>query len=154
MSKAKAAVIGKGETLTPVPPSCYSATRWGGCCKGRSPMLEDIMSSGPKDAPHGCVVQLRRMLQSVLGEGFVRLYHYGSRVKGDADPDSDYDVLCVTTRALTRQERDRILDRQLDIQMDREVVFDLHFYSQGEMNTPPISFTPYIQHVRDKGIVV
>ena len=94
------------------------------------------------------------MLQSVLGEDFVRLYHYGSRVEGGAEPDSDYDVLCVTKRPLSHQERDDILDRQLDIQMDRDVLFDLHFYSEEQLHTPPLSFTPYVQHVTGGGIIV
>jgi hypothetical protein len=45
------------------------------------------------------------MLQAVLGDDFVRLCHYGSRVEGGAEPDSDYDVLCVTKRALSQQQR-------------------------------------------------
>ena len=103
---------------------------------------------------HPCVLELREMLQSVLGDNFVRLYHYGSRVEGGAEPDSDYDALCVTKRPLSRQQRDEILDRQLDIQMDRDVLFDLHFYSEEQMRTPPLSFTPYVQHVTTDGIVV
>ena len=112
------------------------------------------MSKQPENVPARCVVELREMLQSVVGEDFVRLYHYGSRVEGDADPESDYDLLCVTRRVLTPQERDDILDRQLDIQMDYEVVFDLHFHSEEEMNSAPLSYTPFIDHVKSDGIVV
>jgi len=112
------------------------------------------MSKQPNNVPARCVVELREMLQSVLGEDFVRLYHYGSWVEGDADPESDYDVLCVTRRALTAQEKDDILDRQLDIQMEHEVVFDLHFYSEKEISTPPISYTPFIHHVKSDGMIV
>jgi predicted nucleotidyltransferase len=100
------------------------------------------------------VIELREMLKSALGDDFVRLYHYGSRVDGGADPDSDYDVLCVTRRPLSRQQRDEILYRQLDIQMDQAVLFDLHFYSEEQLRTPPLSFTPYVQHVTADGIVV
>ena len=105
-------------------------------------------------APDPCVVELREMLQSALGDDFVRLYHYGSRVEGGADADSDYDVFCVTKRPLDRRRRDEILYRQLDIQMDRDVLFDLHFYSEDQLRTPPLSFTPYVQHVTMDGIVV
>jgi len=84
----------------------------------------------------------------------VRLYHYGSRVEGGADNESDFDVLCVTRRPVSRQQRDEIRYRQLDLQMDRNVLFDLHFYSEEQLRTPPLSFTPYIQHVTTDGIVV
>ena len=112
------------------------------------------MSTEPNNVPNPCVVELRQLLQSMLVEDFIRLYHYGSRVEGGAEAESDYDVLCVTKRRLTYDEVDSIIDRQLDIQMDHSVLFDLHFYSEGEINSPPISFTPYIQHVRDEGIIV
>ena len=44
----------------------------------------DAKPSAP--AIHPCVIELREMLQSVLGDDFVRLYHYGSRVTGGAAP--------------------------------------------------------------------
>jgi predicted nucleotidyltransferase len=105
-------------------------------------------------APDRCVVELREMLQAVLGENFVRLYHYGSRVEGGADAESDYDVLCVTKRPLGRQQRDEILDRQIDMETTDDVLFDLHFYSEEQLRTPPVSFTPYVRHVTTDGIVV
>jgi predicted nucleotidyltransferase len=105
-------------------------------------------------AIHPCVVELREMLQRVLGDDFVRLYHYGSRIVGGAASDSDYDVLCVTKRPLSRQQRDDVLDRQMDIELAQDVLFDLHFYSEEELCTPPVSFTPYVRHVTADGIVV
>ena len=103
---------------------------------------------------HPCVIALREMLQSVLGDDFVRLYHYGSRVEGGAAPDSDYDVLCITKRPLSHRQRDDVLDRQIDLQLAHDVFFDLHFYTDEELHTPPISFTPYVQHVTADGLVV
>ena len=47
-----------------------------------------------------------------------------------------------------------VLDRQLDIQMERDVLFDLHFYSDEQLRTPPLSFTPYVQRVTTEGIIV
>jgi uncharacterized protein len=103
---------------------------------------------------HSCVIQLREMLQSVLGDNFVRLYHYGSRVEGGASPDSDYDVLCVTRQPLSRQQRDEVLDRQIDLQLSHDVLFDLHFVSQEELRTPLVAATPYMDHVLSHGIAL
>jgi hypothetical protein len=116
--------------------------------------MESPEAKRPCRAPDPCVIELREMLQSVLGDDFVRLYHYGSRVEGGAEADSDYDVLCVTKRPVSRQQRDEIIYRQLDVQMDRDVLFDLHFYSEQQLRTPPLSFTPYVQRVTTDGIVV
>ena len=103
---------------------------------------------------HPCVIELREMLQSVLGEDFVRLYHYGSRVDGGAASDSDYDVLCVTRRPFSRQERDEVMDRRMDLQLAHDVFFDLHFFSKDEIQSPPIECLLFLQHAGGEGIVV
>jgi predicted nucleotidyltransferase len=108
----------------------------------------------PCPTPHHCLVELREMLQSVLGDNFVRLYLYGSRVEGDADPESDYDVLCVIKRPLRRDQKDNILNRQLDIQMNYGVLFDLHFRHGDQMDSTSLMYTPYIDHVISEGIVI
>jgi predicted nucleotidyltransferase len=115
----------------------------------------EIPSSKPSGLiPDPCVIELREMLQSVLGDNFVRLYHYGSRVDGDADPESDYDVLCVTKRSLGRDEKNDILDRQLDIQMNYGVVFDLHFRHGDRMDSTSFMYTPFVDRAVSEGIVV
>ena len=88
----------------------------------------DAQRSGRTIDP--CVIELREMLRSVLGDDFVRLYHYGSRVAGGAQPDSDYDVLCVTRCPPSSQQRDEIMDRRIDMELADDVFFDLHFYSE------------------------
>ncbi len=104
--------------------------------------------------PDPCVIELRAMLQSVLDDNFVRLYHYGSRVEGRADSESDYDLLCVTKRELNRQERDDVLAGQLEIQMKHGVVFDLHFRCERQVDPASSVYTPYVDQVVSVGIVV
>jgi predicted nucleotidyltransferase len=104
--------------------------------------------------PHPCVIELREILQSVLGDNFVRLYHYGSRVEGGADTDSDYDVLCVTKRPLTQQEKDEVMDRRIDLQLNYDVFFDLHFFLDNEIQSPPVECLPYLQHAVVEGLVI
>ena len=103
---------------------------------------------------HPAVVELREMLQRELGDKFVRLYHFGSRVEGGADPESDYDLVCITTVPLTQDEEGYLLERQLDIQMDRGVLFDLHYYCEEQLRTGITSFSPFIQHIKEKGVLV
>jgi hypothetical protein len=103
---------------------------------------------------HPCVIELRVMLQTVLGENFVRLHHFGSRVVGGAGSDSDYDVLCVTRRPLSRQEMDDVMDRRIDLQLAHDVFFDLHFFINDEIELPPIECLLFLQHAVAEGIVV
>ena len=103
---------------------------------------------------HPCVIELREMLQSVLGENFVRLHHFGSRVVGRAARDSDYDVLCVTRRPLSRQERDDVMDRRIDLQLAHDVFFDLHFFSNDEIQSPPVDCVLFLEQAIGDGVVV
>jgi predicted nucleotidyltransferase len=104
--------------------------------------------------PDACVVEFREMLQSVLGENFVRLYHFGSRIEGGAGRDSDYDVLCVTRRPLTRDEDTEVMARRIDLQLDRDVFFDPHFFTVDEMQSPTLGRMLLVEHVLAAGVVV
>jgi hypothetical protein len=116
--------------------------------------METLDNTPTGQVIHPCVIELREMLQSLLGDNFLRLYHYGSRVVGGAEPDSDYDVLCITKRPLSRRQRNDVLDRQIDLELDHDVFLDLHFYTDEELHTPPISFTPYVKNVFADGVVL
>ena len=103
---------------------------------------------------HPCVIELREMLKRVLGENFVRLHHFGSRIVGSAVSDSDYDVLCVTRRPLNRQEMNEVTDRRIDIQLAHDVFFDLHFFLADEIQSPPAECILFLEHAVGEGVVV
>ena len=94
------------------------------------------------------------MLQQVLGENFVRLHHFGSRIVGDAAGDSDYDVLCVTRRPLNPQEMDELQDRRIDLQLAHDVFFDLHFFLADEIQSPPVESLLFLEQAVGEGVVV
>ena len=48
---------------------------------------------------------------------------FGSKARGDAGRESDIDLLVLTTRNLTWQERDRLVDSLFDLQLERNVLF-------------------------------
>jgi predicted nucleotidyltransferase len=94
------------------------------------------------------------MLRSVFGDDFVRLYHYGSRVEGGAESDSDYDVLCVTRRPLSRRQMDEVMDRRIEIELAHGVLFDLHFRQGNQTDSTSLLYSPFVDHVVSEGIVV
>jgi hypothetical protein len=116
--------------------------------------METLNAQQSDRAIHPCVIELRDMLQQVLGENFSRLHHFGSRIVGSAASDSDYDVLCVTRRSLNRQEMDEVTDRRIDIQLAHDVFFDLHFFLADEIQSPPVECILFLEHAVGEGVVV
>lgn len=53
----------------------------------------------------GILHELRAGLKRIYGERLVEIVLYGSRARGDADPDSDIDVLIVLRDQPTRTEQ-------------------------------------------------
>ena len=63
---------------------------------------------------------LKERLGSLLGRDLVKLLLYGSRARGDADPDSDVDV-AIVFRSPDAGMRDRILDAVARIELEHGV---------------------------------
>lgn len=51
-----------------------------------------------------------------------RIVLFGSKARGDGDPDSDIDLLVLTSRPLTREESDGVVATLYSIQLERDVL--------------------------------
>lgn len=61
------------------------------------------------------IVAVTEIVREVLGDAVVAAYLYGSAVAGGLRPDSDLDVLVVSSRSLTDDKRAAIVERLLPI---------------------------------------
>ena len=61
----------------------------------REPAVTLVQAPAPDPLGLQTARRLRRALRAVLGDRLVGIYLYGSRARGDHDPDSDVDVLVV-----------------------------------------------------------
>lgn len=96
----------------------------------------------------------RRLIEGLAPEvEVVRAYAYGSRVRGDADPGSDLDLL-VELREVTRAAKRRIQDRAWKLSLEEGYVISVVVVSREAFEDGPLSVTAFARNVRREGIEV
>ncbi len=63
------------------------------------------------------IEKLKNSLQDLLSDDLVGMVLYGSRARGDFDPDSDIDI-AIIVRGLTSQVKNQILDKVAAIEIE------------------------------------
>jgi predicted nucleotidyltransferase len=97
---------------------------------------------------------VRKLMDGLSSEtGMVRVYAYGSRVRGDCDPISDLDLL-IELREVTTASRRRILDRAWELSLEEGYVISVAIVSQEAFEAGPLSVSLYAQNVRSQGIEI
>ena len=83
----------------------------------------------------------------------VRVYAYGSRVRGDADPESDLDLL-VELRQVSRTARRQIWDRAWELSLEEGYVVSVVIVSEEDFERGPLSVSGFARNVRQEGIEI
>ena len=76
---------------------------------------------------------VKEIVQGSLPDATVLLY--GSVARGTQSPDSDYDILVLTDRALSCGEEDRVCDDLYDLQLAHGVLIATMFYPKSAWDT-------------------
>lgn len=105
------------------------------------------MDSRSKQAVDEFAARVREQLPDA------HIWAYGSRVRGDATPESDLDV-CVVVDGLDEATDDRILKIAWQVSLKHEVVISTVAYSAQEFERGPISVSPFVRTVLAEGIPV
>ena len=77
---------------------------------------------------------------------------FGSRARGDAEPDSDMDVLVVLDEPRTREARDVVSDSAWEAGFDAGVVVASVVFTREEWENGPEYYSPFAEAVRSEGI--
>lgn len=67
------------------------------------------------------LAEFRNALQMQLGDNLIEVRLFGSRARGDAEPDSDVDV-CVLVKRRSRNLRGKIIDIAAELSLKYELV--------------------------------
>ena len=100
--------------------------------------------------PDPVLKRFRGELDKLYGPRIERVVLYGSRARGDARPDSDYDIL-LFLEGLDDcwAEVRRIVDIQLDIRAETDADIRTMVYPAGEWRDPA---SPLMHEVRKDGV--
>jgi predicted nucleotidyltransferase len=77
------------------------------------------------------LTSLKERMRPLLGHALVKLLLFGSRARGDADPDSDVDV-AIIVRGCDSRMKDRILDEITTIELEQGVPLSTLILSEAE----------------------
>ncbi len=79
---------------------------------------------------------------------------YGSRARGDAKPDSDYDLLVLTDAAATLSLEEEVRKSLYPIELETGAVLTLILYSKADWESPLAKAIPLHEHVDRDGILL
>ncbi|MEW6262342.1 MAG: nucleotidyltransferase domain-containing protein [Thermodesulfobacteriota bacterium] len=77
---------------------------------------------------------------------------FGSRARGDADPESDMDVLVVLDEPRTSEKREIVSSCAWEIGFDAGIVVASVVFSREEWENGPEYYSPFAETVRSEGI--
>jgi predicted nucleotidyltransferase len=100
------------------------------------------------------VDQFRVRVRKVLGPALVAIYWFGSRVRGNFDESSDYDLLLELKDNITEAQRDVVADLAIDISSKFGAWLDIHYRTVERMSEPPYAFSPFVQSVISEGVLL
>ena len=96
--------------------------------------------------------ELRRRLMA--RPDIVALVLYGSAARGTADPESDQDVLVVTTHPLTRLVRHEITDLAFDVNLHYDTNISTLVVDRQSWETGALSILPVHQEILRDGVAL
>ena len=98
------------------------------------------------------IERIKETAERVLPEG-ASLWLYGSRARGDARPDSDYDLLILLDKDVLQEKDTDIICDMAELGWDLSAEINAHAYPRSKWNT--WTYSPFYKNVeRDKIVLV
>ena len=79
---------------------------------------------------------------------------YGSRARGEADKDSDYDILVIVDGPVDMSLKKKILSNIYPLELETGAVLTLIVYSKQTWNSPLYRAMPFHKNVEKDGVLL
>ena len=79
---------------------------------------------------------------------------YGSRARGEAGPESDWDFLVLVDGRVDENRKDLVRHRLYEIEWDCDEVISAIVHDREQWHTPRYQIVPLHQNVQQEGIVL
>jgi predicted nucleotidyltransferase len=96
------------------------------------------------------IQQIKRAVHDIEPEAEIILY--GSRSRGDADSESDWDILVLVDGPITDERTDRIRHSLYEVEWESGAVISSIVRSHEEWNSDLYQAMPFHQRVEQEGI--
>lgn len=98
------------------------------------------------------LLKCKKAILDVVPDAEVILY--GSRARGDAQDDSDYDLLVLTDEAAGIPLQSKLIDSTFHLQLDYDKLLSIKPYNRALWNTPLYRAMPLHKNIENEGVIL
>ncbi len=97
------------------------------------------------------IKQIESALKKELKEQIKDVILFGSRARGDFQPESDYDILVLVTKK-TKELRDKIDEIVWEISWEHNIVIPVFIYEKSRFEND--KFEPLFMNIQKEGVLI
>jgi predicted nucleotidyltransferase len=96
--------------------------------------------------------QCKAAIKAIVPDAEIILY--GSRARGDAHPDSDYDLLVLTDQQTDLDLEDKLRAAIFNFQLEYDILLSVFAYNRSQWNSPLYRAMPFHKNIEREGTTV